>query len=153
MPIARAGLCPCQSRRMAGVLGNISRVTPPKAGAALSEVIWTEPALGHLEAIRVCIEQFNPKVARDGAASLKEFGDSLAASPRRGQPVRGDGLREPVRTYPYAPEGLIRREFHHQPPWHDRARNSRPGCTATIRQQRSLQARPDARLVRQPQRL
>jgi toxin ParE1/3/4 len=86
---------------MAGLMGNVQCVAPPKAGAALSEVIWTEPALAHLEAIRVYIEQFNPMAARDVATSLKELGDSLAAFPHRWRPVRGAGLRELVSTYPY----------------------------------------------------
>lgn len=67
----------------------------------MSEVVWTEPALAHLEAIRVYIEQFNPRAAHDVAASLKALGDSLAAFPHRGRSVRGAGMRELVSTYPY----------------------------------------------------
>jgi plasmid stabilization system protein ParE len=53
----------------------------------LTEVVWTEPALSHLEAIRVYILQFNPRAARDVAASLKALGDSLSHFPQRGRPV------------------------------------------------------------------
>jgi toxin ParE1/3/4 len=62
----------------------------------LNEVIWTEPALAHLDAIRKYIEQFNPRAARNVAASLKAAGDSLRDFPYRGRPVRGQALRELV---------------------------------------------------------
>jgi plasmid stabilization system protein ParE len=67
----------------------------------LNEVIWTEPALAHLRAIRVYIEQFNPKAARAVAASLKASGDSLCQHPHRGRPVPGTSMCELVSTYPY----------------------------------------------------
>jgi plasmid stabilization system protein ParE len=67
----------------------------------LNEVIWTEPALAHLEAIRIYIEGFNPRAAREVAASLKSLGDSLNHFPHRGRLVRGTALRELVSTYPY----------------------------------------------------
>jgi toxin ParE1/3/4 len=67
----------------------------------LNEVVWTEPALGHLEAIRTYIAQFNPKAARDVAASLKALGESLGTFPHRGRLVPGTMLRELVSTYPY----------------------------------------------------
>jgi toxin ParE1/3/4 len=86
---------------MAGLLGDIQSLAASKAGAALNEVIWTEPALDHLEAIRVYIEQFNPKAARDVAGGLKALGDSLAMFPHRGRSVRGAGFRELISTYPY----------------------------------------------------
>ena len=71
------------------------------------EVVWTEPALAHLRAIRAYIEQFNPKAARDVAASLKALGDSLQQFPHRGRPVPGTALREIVSTYPYIIRYLI----------------------------------------------
>lgn len=73
----------------------------PEAGAALNEVIWTDPALAHLRAIRAYIEQFNPRAARNVAASLKASGDSLAHFPHRGRPVPGTEIRELVSNYPY----------------------------------------------------
>jgi toxin ParE1/3/4 len=67
----------------------------------LNEVVWAEPALAHLQAIRAYIEQFNPKAARDVAASLKASGDSLRQFPHRGRPVPGTAMRELVSAYPY----------------------------------------------------
>lgn len=67
----------------------------------MSEVIWTEPALAHLEAIRAYIQQFNPKAAPQVAASLKALGDSLTHFPHRGRLVRGTVMRELISTYPY----------------------------------------------------
>ena len=67
----------------------------------MNEVVWTEPALAHLRAIRAYIEQFNPRAAREVAASLKALGDRLIQYPHRGRPVRGTGMRELVSTYPY----------------------------------------------------
>jgi addiction module RelE/StbE family toxin len=67
----------------------------------LSEVVWTEPALAHLQAIRAYIEQFNPRAARVVASSLKASGDNPANFPHRGRLVRGTDMRELVSTYPY----------------------------------------------------
>lgn len=67
----------------------------------MTEVVWTEPALRHLEAIRAYIAQFNPRAALDVAGSLKALGDSLTQFPYRGRPVRGTGMRELISTYPY----------------------------------------------------
>ena len=67
----------------------------------MTDVVWTEPALAHLEAIRAYIAQFNPRAAREVAASLKALGDSLNHFPHRGRPVRGTGMRELISTYPY----------------------------------------------------
>ncbi len=79
---------------MARFLGNAERAALPEAGAALTGVVWTEPALRHLEAIRTYIAQFNPLAARDVAAGLKALGDNLNHLPQRGRPVRGTNLRE-----------------------------------------------------------
>ena len=73
----------------------------------MTEVVWTEPALAHLRAIRAYIEQFNPRAARDVAQSLKALGDSLRQFPHRGRPVRGTALREIVSPYPYIIRYLI----------------------------------------------
>ncbi len=67
----------------------------------MSQVVWTEQALAHLQAIRAYIEQFNPRAAGDVAASLKELGDSLQHFPYKGRQVRGTGMRELVSLYPY----------------------------------------------------
>lgn len=68
----------------------------------MTEVVWTELALSHLEAIRVYILQFNPRAARDVAASLKALGDSLSHFPQRGRPVPGTNMRELISKYPYS---------------------------------------------------
>lgn len=73
----------------------------------MNEVIWTEPALAHLEAIRAYIHQFNPRAAREVAASLKALGDSLKNFPHRGRPVSGTAMRELISTYPYIVRYLI----------------------------------------------
>lgn len=67
----------------------------------MNEVVWTDPALDHLETIRVYIEQFNPRAARDVANGLKAAGNSLAHFPHRGRSVRGTDMRELVTSYPY----------------------------------------------------
>lgn len=67
----------------------------------MNEVVWTEPALANLEAIRAYIAQFNPKAARNVADSLKASGESLRNFPHRGRPVRGTTMRELVSKYPY----------------------------------------------------
>jgi toxin ParE1/3/4 len=67
----------------------------------LNEVVWTDPALDHLETIQVYIEQFNPRAARDVAEGLKAAGNSLVNFPHRGRLVRGTDMRELVTAYPY----------------------------------------------------
>lgn len=73
----------------------------------MNEVIWTEPALAHLDAIRAYIHQFNPRAAREVAASLKALGDSLKNFPHRRRPVSGTAMRELISTYPYIIRYLI----------------------------------------------
>ena len=65
------------------------------------EVVWTASALADLRTIRTYIEQFNPRAAREVAASLKALGDSLTNFANRGRPVPGTTMRELVSTYPY----------------------------------------------------
>ena len=67
----------------------------------MSEVIWTEPALANLEAIRVYIEQFNPRAARQLADALIEAGSNFALFPQQGRPVPGTEMRELVTSFPY----------------------------------------------------
>jgi addiction module RelE/StbE family toxin len=67
----------------------------------LIRVVWTEPALAQLEAIRVYIQQFNPKAARALADSLIAAGNLLAQFPLRGRAVPASDLRELVTTHPY----------------------------------------------------
>ncbi|HME24835.1 MAG TPA: type II toxin-antitoxin system RelE/ParE family toxin [Acetobacteraceae bacterium] len=67
----------------------------------MSDVIWSDPALANLEAIRIYLEQFNPRAARQLANSLVAAGNSLAQFPHRGRPVPGTDMRELVTAYPY----------------------------------------------------
>jgi addiction module RelE/StbE family toxin len=76
----------------------------------LTKVVWSEPALAHLEVIRAYIEQFNPRAARHVALSLKSLGDSLSVFPHRGRRVRGTMMRELVSTYPYVIRYVIEDE-------------------------------------------
>jgi plasmid stabilization system protein ParE len=49
----------------------------------------------------VCVEQFNPRAAREVAASLKGLGDTLATFPNRGRQVLGTTMRELISKFPY----------------------------------------------------
>jgi plasmid stabilization system protein ParE len=73
----------------------------PGAQAALIEVVWTASALADLGEIRAYIGQFNPRAAREVAASLKGLDDSLATFPNRGRQVPGTTMRELISKYPY----------------------------------------------------
>jgi plasmid stabilization system protein ParE len=67
----------------------------------LNRVIWTDPALDHIEAIRAYIVQFNPRAAQRLADALVAEGDTLAMFPNRGRPIQGTKMRELVTSYPY----------------------------------------------------
>jgi hypothetical protein len=45
---------------MVGLMGNAKRIALPEAGVTLTEVVWTEPALMHLDAIEALIEGRSP---------------------------------------------------------------------------------------------
>ena len=77
---------------MAELLGHARRATLSDPKAALTEVVWTEPALAQLQAIRAYIAQFNPRAAMHVAAGLRDAGNSLTHFPHRGRPA----LREPT---------------------------------------------------------
>jgi addiction module RelE/StbE family toxin len=67
----------------------------------LTQVVWSGPALRHIEAIRDYIGQSNPRAAVAVAQSLIEAGNNLAAFPHRGRSVPGTDKRELVTAYPY----------------------------------------------------
>jgi toxin ParE1/3/4 len=67
----------------------------------LTDIVWTEPALANLQAIRDYIQQFNPHAAAKVAVDLIETADGLINFPYRGRPVRGTSLREVTSCYPY----------------------------------------------------
>ena len=76
----------------------------------MTEVVWSESALGHLQSIRTYIQQFNPRAASDVGRALYEAGNSLADFPHRGRPVAGTELRELVSIYPYVIRYRITRD-------------------------------------------
>lgn len=67
----------------------------------MTEVVWTDPALANLDAIRVYIEQFNPTAAQKLAEHLIEAGNSLDRFPERGRRVAGTDMRELLAIFPY----------------------------------------------------
>jgi toxin ParE1/3/4 len=86
---------------MAEVVGDGQRPADAQAKAALTEVIWTEPSLFHLRAIRLYTQQFNPRAARQIAEALVAAGNGLAHFPLRGRSVPGTDMRELVSVRPY----------------------------------------------------
>lgn len=67
----------------------------------MNEVVWTQRALEHLEAIRAYIEKFNPRAAAHVAARLRDEGNGLVHFPHRGRTVPKTSFRELVADYPY----------------------------------------------------
>ena len=63
-------------------------------------VIWSPAAVAQLRAIRVYLEQFNPRAAGEVAAHLLSVGNGLENFPHRGRPVLGTEMREVVTNYP-----------------------------------------------------
>jgi plasmid stabilization system protein ParE len=59
-------------------------------------VIWSPAAVAQLRAIRVYLEQFNPRAAGEVAAHLLSVGNGLESFPHRGRPVSGTEMREVV---------------------------------------------------------
>ena len=66
----------------------------------MAEVIWRPEALEQLDAIADYIDQFNPAAANRMRRRLRQLGDSLRTSPRRGRPASGD-KRQLVTVRPY----------------------------------------------------
>ena len=66
----------------------------------LRRVVWTEEAIGHLEAIVAYVSTFNPAAATRLGERLIAVADSLAEFSERGRPV-GDGRREMTTVWPY----------------------------------------------------
>jgi len=57
-------------------------------------VLWTEPALADLTAIRSYIAANDPQAAANVAEAILDAADALARLPRRGRPGRATGTRE-----------------------------------------------------------
>lgn len=77
-----------------------SRCRVPKSANSLRDIVWTDEAIGHLEAIVAYISAFNPAAAERLGAKLIEVADSLAEFSERGREV-GDGRREMTTVWPY----------------------------------------------------
>jgi len=67
----------------------------------LTTIVWTEPALANLQAIRDYIKQFNPYAAAKVAAEIIDTGNSLENFPHRGRMVPRTTMREVMSSYPY----------------------------------------------------
>ena len=68
--------------------------------ADLRKIVWTDEAVGHLEAIVAYISAFNPAAAGRFGERLIAVADSLAEFPDRGRDG-GDGRREMTTVRPY----------------------------------------------------
>ena len=63
-------------------------------------IVWTDDAVGHLEAILTYITAFDPEAGNRLAGRLVDIADSLAEFSERGRDV-GHGLREMTTVWPY----------------------------------------------------
>jgi toxin ParE1/3/4 len=66
----------------------------------LPNIVWTEDAVEHLEAIVTYVSVYDPAAAQRLAQRLIELADSLAEFPQRGRDA-GDGRREMTVVWPY----------------------------------------------------
>ena len=66
----------------------------------LRQIVWTDDAVSHLEAIVAYVEAFDLAAARRLGEKLIVLADSLAEFPERGRPTAG-GLREMTSVWPY----------------------------------------------------
>jgi plasmid stabilization system protein ParE len=66
----------------------------------VTKIVWTEPALVNLQAIREYIRQFNPHAAERVAAEIVATAEGLIHFPYRGRPVSNSPLREVATAYP-----------------------------------------------------
>jgi len=66
----------------------------------LRQIVWTDDAVGHLEAIVTYVAAFDPAAAARLALKLIEVADRLADFPDRGRDA-GNGLREMTTVWPY----------------------------------------------------
>jgi len=66
----------------------------------MRQIVWTDEAVAHLEAIVEYVEAFNPAAARRLGERLILVADSLAEFPERGRDA-GVGQREMTTVWPY----------------------------------------------------
>ena len=71
--------------------------------------MWTEEAIGHLEAIVAYIAAFNPAAANRLGERLIAVADSLGEFSERGR-VAGAGLREMTIVWPYVLRYRVERD-------------------------------------------
>lgn len=63
-------------------------------------IVWTDDAVGNVEAIVTYVSVFNAAAATNLAARFFAVADSLSEFPHRGRDV-GDGRREMTTVWPY----------------------------------------------------
>lgn len=63
-------------------------------------IVWTDDAVGNLEAIVTYVATFNPAAAQRLAERLVAVADSLTEFPHRGRDA-GEGRREMTTVWPY----------------------------------------------------
>ncbi len=66
----------------------------------MRQIVWTDDAIGHLEAILTYVAAFDPAAAVKLAQRLIEVADSLAEFSERGRDA-GNGSREMTTVWPY----------------------------------------------------
>jgi toxin ParE1/3/4 len=66
----------------------------------LRQIVWTEDAVSHLEAVVAYVEAFDPAAAQRLGSRLIELADSLAEFPDRGRLVN-ETVREMTTVWPY----------------------------------------------------
>ena len=66
----------------------------------MRKIVWTDDAVGHLEAIVIYVAAFDAAVAARFADQLIEVADTLAEFSERGRDA-GNGLREMTTVWPY----------------------------------------------------
>jgi toxin ParE1/3/4 len=77
--------------------------TPPSTPRL---VVWTDPAVDDLQAIKSYIAAMNPGAAQRVAQALLEAGESLSVFPMRGRP--SGGVRQFVAVTPYVMRYRVR---------------------------------------------
>ena len=75
----------------------------------MRRIVWTDDAVGHLEAIVTYVAAFDPAAAARLAQKLIDVADSLAEFPDRGRDA-GSGLREMTTVWPYILRYRVERE-------------------------------------------
>ncbi|MCP3731008.1 type II toxin-antitoxin system RelE/ParE family toxin [Sphingomonas sp. MG17] len=66
----------------------------------MRHIVWTDEAIGHLEAIVAYISAFNPAAAERLGGKLIAVADSLAVFAERGRDA-AEGRREMTTVWPY----------------------------------------------------